>query len=332
MKISKSGLCIVTAITQMQCAFAISENSYSTELEQKVKPYWNNSTEIDFRGSDQVKVFTKFFNHDSDRLIVVIPGRTEPSSKYAELLYDLREIEADFLIIDPRGQGFSGRMLKDTQRGHVKKFSDYTRDLDIIIKFFKKTKGYHKIDIIAHSMGAAIALDYEEKFPEIIDRLVLSSPMVQIDTGKYSEPEAFLLLLGLIGIGKGDQYTLGEGPPNPNRKFENNNWTHSLARFEMAKNLEKENPYLQVGGPTNRWVYESLKAGHRITKDSDHINSPILMFQTKNDYIALPERQNKICNVTNCRKVYFENARHEMFQEKDEIRNVVLKETIEFLK
>ncbi len=61
--------------------------------------------------------------------LVIVDGRTEYTTKYAELFYDLRHMPWSFYIYDHRGQGMSGHLLSDTQKGDVKTFSNYITDL-----------------------------------------------------------------------------------------------------------------------------------------------------------------------------------------------------------
>ncbi|WP_254555300.1 alpha/beta fold hydrolase, partial [Salmonella enterica] len=61
--------------------------------------------------------------------IVICPGRIESYVKYDELAYDLFHLGFDIFIIDPRGQGRSGRMLSDPHRGPVDHFHDSVVDL-----------------------------------------------------------------------------------------------------------------------------------------------------------------------------------------------------------
>ena len=56
------------------------------------------------------------------------------------------------------------------------------------------------------------------------------------------------------------------------------------------------------------------------------------MLQAGQDTFVRSRRQNKVCKLKNCRKVRFEDAKHEILMESDEIRNDALKEIIDFLR
>lgn len=81
-------------------------------------------------------------------------------------------------------------------------------------------------------------------------------------------------------------------------------------------------------------MFESLKASDKIIKKKNvqKINVPILLFQSGRDTFVKDRGQNKFCErAKNCKKVRFENAKHEVFGEDDETLIKYLKIIKEFL-
>lgn len=106
------------------------ENAFAAFTMGPLTDFWHQRDEAEFTGVDKVPVrFVRFCAANNDRLVVICPGRIESYVKYAELAYDLFHSGFDVMIIDHRGQGRSGRLLSDTHRGHVVRFSDYVDDL-----------------------------------------------------------------------------------------------------------------------------------------------------------------------------------------------------------
>lgn len=66
--------------------------------------------------------YSSYTRTSHERSLVIVPGRTEPSRKYAELIYDLRDKGLDIYILDQQGQGDSEHLLSDTNKGHVRYF------------------------------------------------------------------------------------------------------------------------------------------------------------------------------------------------------------------
>lgn len=100
--------------------------------------------------------------------VVMVPGRTEGSLDYYEMAeeYYNRGFSPVF-VMDPRGQGFSPRLLDNPQKGHVKLFSDYTYDLkymvdEAVIPALEDLgwKLGDKLYLTSNSMGGGIALSY----------------------------------------------------------------------------------------------------------------------------------------------------------------------------
>ncbi len=81
---------------------------------------------------------------------------------------------------DWRGQGLSGRQVRNARKGHVRRFADFRRDIeairDQVLVPFMPAPHF----ALAHSMGGAIALGaaYESWLP--FRRLVTTTPMIAI--------------------------------------------------------------------------------------------------------------------------------------------------------
>ena len=76
-----------------------------------------------------------------------------------------------------------------------------------------KKKG-ESVFLFAHSMGGGIGALFLEKYQEYFEKAVLSSPMMEINTGNYSENMAYLISKFFIYVGKGNNYIFGQGPFN----------------------------------------------------------------------------------------------------------------------
>jgi lysophospholipase len=90
-------------------------------------------------------------------VLIISPGQTESSLKYAEVLYDLKDLGYSIYIIDHRGQGLSDRTLPGTTLSHVNRFKDYVDDFTTFVKDVVHPENYRHSVIIAHSMGGANA-------------------------------------------------------------------------------------------------------------------------------------------------------------------------------
>ena len=328
-------LLLIIGLYLTQSAQAIPEVGYEVNWKNEVAPYFAQGHQRSLYNRQGLKLnFYSFTSHSNIKTLVILPGRTEPAIKYAELVYDLKDQGYNIYILDHQGQGESDRLLKDSHKGHVRHFNDYVEDFsdwmsEVVVPETINQKRY----LLAHSMGGTIATLYLSKQNEVFKKAILSGPMMQINTKPYSETIGRALTAILVGAGIGKKYAPGKGPYLPSEDtFENNEATHSVVRFNMAKNLFLEMPELMLGGPTNKWVHQSLIVTKNINRLSSNIKIPLLLLQSGKDLIVKPARQISFCGaISNCRLIHYATAYHEIFQETDEVRNEALREIQNFL-
>lgn len=319
----------------IQFAFAIPEKDFKETWLGEVLPYFNQAQQRTFINKQGMKLnYYSLTALANKKTIVILPGRTEPAIKYAELVYDLKNLGFNFYILDHQGQGASDRLLKDSHKGYVEHFNDYVVDfsgfLDEVV--IPETQNHTRY-LIAHSMGGTISALYLANGKDTFKKAVLSCPMMEVNTKPYEEAIGRLLTTALVAAGQGTKYAPDRGPYIPeNDTFEKNEVTHSVARFDLAKYIFVTAPELTLGGPTNRWVNQSLKATKGIDALASKIKVPVLMFQAGMDLIVKPNRQTSFCNNhPQCKLIHFSGAHHEVLQEKDSIRQIALREIRAFI-
>ena len=311
-------------------SMAVPEESFSRDINEKVLPHFRTLTSGTLVNQQGLKL--KYFFHknpNNHKSLLIVPGRTEPAYKYAELIYDLKDSGFDIFIMDLQGQGESSRILADSQKGHVINFYNYVADMEEFIKKVVVSKATKPLYLIAHSMGGAISTLYMNRNPNVIKKAVLVAPMFEMNTHPYSEAVARIYSKFLISVGKGNHYAPGYGPfVASEHSFETNVLTRSKVRFEQSKNIFISFPKLTVSGPTAKWVNESLKTTRKI--DRIHLETPVLILQAGQDRIVNPGRQESFCRKGGCELINFHDANHEILMEKDSIRNEALKEIESF--
>ncbi len=319
---------ILVSMLFSSLAWSVPETDLPEVWDSKIAPFFQNMHHGTFKNEQGLTISYAFTKSNHAKTLVISPGRTEPALKYAELIYDLKN-SFNIFIIDHQGQGSSSRMLSDTHKGHVVEFSHYVADFHQFIETVVKPNTTKPIFLIAHSMGGAIATRYMNQHPNTFNKAVLVAPMMEMNTSPYSEAVACLYANFLVLTKKGSTYAPGYGPYKPEEDtFEKNVYTHSPERFEVTKNLFVNYPDLIVGGPTARWVRESLEATKKI--DKLKVTTEILMFQAGIDHIVKPSRQDSFCEKHACEKILVPEAFHEILMEKDAVRDDVLASIEEF--
>ncbi|MFC1515748.1 alpha/beta fold hydrolase [Thermodesulfobacteriota bacterium] len=258
--------------------------------------------------------------------IILLGGRGEFMEKYAETIEDLNRRGYRVYSFDWRGQGLSTRMLENRHKGHVGKYEDYLSDLDIFIRDIVKPEAVSPIILLAHSMGAHIALRYIHDHPGVIERAVLTAPMIDILTTPSLRRPAEFITRVLTKVGIGHVYTVGSGDYSPPRvKFEGNRLTSDPERFMDAPSAIAENPDLAIGGVTFGWISATFDSIHILNNPgyAAEIKTPILIVSAGEDRIVSIDAQREICAlIPDCRFRLIENARHEIPKESDAIRSI----------
>ena len=312
---------------------AIDEKEFTSQYRNKVLPFYKGCEQGFFFGCENKRVnYLKFEAEKKDTAVILLPGKSESYIKYAELIYDLKRPGMSFYLLDHRGMGFSERSFdNDRDKVFVEKFDYYVMDLRKFINTVVEHKKYKKIFLISHSMGGTVAALYLETFPDDFDGAVLASPMIKLNTGIFPEKAAGLMTDLLIFLGRGKSYSITQGKRKP-KNFKNNKLTSSKNRWSLWEdNILSEYPEIKSGGATNRWVNESLKACIKAIKNKHKIKAPILILQAGNDDIVKKEGIDDLCETENCKKVILPDSKHEIFMERDSIRDLALQQVLDFI-
>lgn len=317
-------------------AWAIPEADYEAVYRAEVVPFVDSGERVSFKTFDGKELpGVKFIHPDPRGAIVVLPGRSEPWLKYGEVFYDLYQQGYSVYSYDHRGQGLAPRFgVRNPEIGHIDRFEKYTRDLNSFLSRVVRPslRSGEKLYLLAHSMGGAIAADYLASFESPFAAVVLSSPMLEINTRPYSERVAYEIVKIAVKLGLGSRFAPGKHGYDEDWAFEENDVTSSPERFRMTSDVYAANPETKVGGPSSRWVYESLRATkNRIVPRMNRISTPILMFQATKDRIVKPGRQNRGCSLApRCTLVKIEGAEHEILMERDSMRAAAFARILEF--
>lgn len=336
----KSVLTILSMFSMLFSSHAITTSDYETQFKKTILPYYlSSSVEGTFTGVDGVSIYyRKKDSADKKRCLVILPGRSEPIMKYAEVFYDLEKALEDaksphhIFLMDHRGQGLSGRETNNSQIGYVKKFDHYVDDLRTFIETVVKPNRCLGVGLVAHSMGAGIALAYMNLFPDTFDRLVFSSPMLKIQTDPYPYLVARSIVQAQVIAGNGKNYAPGQANHNPQAKFEENRFTTSPERFKMAQDIYQWYPSSTLGGVSNNWIYQVMKGTNQIRKIYPKINPPMVVFTAGTELYSDPKEMRELCEeAMDCERVHFPTAKHEIFMDRDENRSVALEKAVEIL-
>jgi lysophospholipase len=308
-----------------------SEVGLEARMTSTILPYFAAHARAgEFVGRDGVPIRYVVLGRAHERAALVISsGRTETYLDYAELAYDLRNVGVSIYILDHRGQGFSGRMLDDPQRGYVYDFSDYVADFGTFMDDVVAATPHGRVLGLAHSMGGAILASYLEQQPGRFDAVVLVSPMMEINAGWLSEGAAWAAAEAATAVGLGDHYAIGKGPFDLHAA---NDLSHSDTRYGITRGFTVDHPEVTLGGPTYRWIEQAVEGERAARGDAAaQIDAPVLLLQAGADSVVKPDGQATFCgNAPDCTLVTIDGSGHSMLQENDALRGQTLDAMAEF--
>jgi len=331
---------------------------YRNYYQRDVMPYFNNQGEFGFfEGVNDINIsYAKFPAENEKGALVILHGLNETYLKYAELIYDLRDLGLTIYIMEHRGHGYSDRILdrtdKERRKIYIKKFDNYVADLKIFYDTVVTATEHEQLFIFAHSVGGNVATQFIEQYPDAFDAAVLSSPMMEMLTShpaKVNETVAYPIAKLLVNLGQGKAYSLDMKEPaviidsTSAEKFEAELLSKSWKRWQVYNEVIEQNQHLIAGGPgatwgiSNQFAKEAYEATFkaRSPEEAAKITIPVLMFQSGDDWIVGTKGMNTLkdnaINAPSFDVIEFPDAYHESYMERDFIRDVVVSSTKEFL-
>lgn len=305
-----------------------------------INRFWNENAKVNtFESINGGTIHTIHIATGQANAIVISQGRNESTLKYKELVFELNQQGYDIFLIDHRGQGLSSRLGGDAHRGHVQEFQDYVVDLTTFVETLQLDTKYHSRFLLSHSMGGTISALYLQQQAHPFQASAFFSPMFSINLGALPAFLAKLIsyISDLICAWFSDLacYAPGSGPyfSNP---FEGNSLTSSEKRYRSALSTFEINTKTQLGGPSMRWVNESLYASEKAITDAAQIDIPMIVIQAGADSIVTAEGQQAFfANNTRCQHNQFitiANAQHELLLEQDKYRIPAITAVLDFFK
>lgn len=313
-------------------ALAVPESVFQQEFAEHIMPnFWKNGESAFLTTPDGMKIhYRKFVKPGQEQLLVLLPGRTESTFKWAEFIYDLQAMNIGVIVIDHRGQGASGREVDDPQVQYIRDFGQYRDDINSLMLEVVIPLGMKKVFGMGHSMGANILALYTARHPEAFNKIVLTSPMLDINPAPWPwQWLGYAAATVACWMGFDKDFVAGHGHYDPQEKYRG---TGSDIRFQAFRELRLSKPDELVGGVSYRFAQKAIEATWEMRQDAEKLTMPMLMFQAGNDDVVFAEGQDYVCQrAKQCRKVVVPNALHEIHVETDALRESWLQEIRRFL-
>lgn len=197
--------------------------------------------------------------------VLLLQGLAEFVEKYEALAAGLQARGMEVRSFDWRGQGGSTRMLPNLRKAHVQDFGAYLADLAAVrTAWLDDAPRPHFL--LAHSMGAHLALRVLAEEPDWVAAGVLSAPMLGVHAGRWPAWLAPCAAALAVRAGLGRRFVPGGRELDLRRiHFADNPYTGHEPGFAALRWLTETRPELAIGAATIAWLaaaYRSMSALH----------------------------------------------------------------------
>jgi lysophospholipase len=255
--------------------------------------------------------------------VCLLQGRAEFIEKYYETIRDLRGRGFCVVAFDWRGQGDSGRQVRDRHKGHVRHFDDYRLDLLAIAEQVLVPSMPEPHFGLAHSMGGAVALTGAAEGWLPFRRLVTIAPMLAIRMVRWPAG-ASALSRGLQRLGLGRCYIpFGKPTSIATKPFSGNRLSTDPVRYARNAEAARVVGAGAVGDPTVAWLAAAFRAMRRLAKPATirRIRTPILIVAAGADPVcSTPAIERFAARLKTGHLIVLPGARHEILTECDAVR------------
>ncbi len=260
---------------------------------------------------------------ESKGTVVFLNGRADFVERYFETMGEMQRRGFHVAGFDWRGQGGSQRLLKDHLRGHIRTYREYDEDLRTVMDGVVTKNCPGPYYAIGHSTGGHILLRALSRHTWF-KRAIVTSPLMELQYGKWPKSVAFALAMAATAFGFGWCYLPGfKQPPFLLRDFETNALTSDAKRWKRDVTTLQTHPKLGVGGPTFAWLAAtimSFKDLHRRRK-SKGLNCPVMMILAGREKVVDNRAAHRFAaNMPGVSVVTIAQSLHEVMLETDAVR------------
>ncbi len=257
--------------------------------------------------------------------VLLFPGRTEYVEKYGRTAGDLARRGFATLVVDWRGQGLSDRFQPNAMLGDVGRFTDYQTDITAMLAHARARGMPEPYYLLAHSMGGCIGLRaLSLGLP--VRAVAFTSPMWGIQMAPALRPVAWTLSTISRPLRFDDRLAPGQSLDTYvlNAPFDGNTLTTDPDMWAYMKRQAQDHPTLALGGPTLRWLNESL-VEMRYLSGIPTPTTPCLTYLGTDEHIVEPGPiRARMAKWPGGRLVTLQGARHEVLMEKPGTRAEVM--------
>ena len=266
--------------------------------------------------------------------MLFLPGRGDFIEKYLESLDHWTGQGWEITAFDWRGQGASGRLGGDARTGHVADFAQWVEDLEA---FWTEWRAGHDAPriIVAHSMGAHLALRAVAEARIDPEALVLSAPMLGL-VGRL--PAAAMHQVARAFAAVGDERRAAwkwRDDGSDTLAWRAKLLTHDAGRYADEIWWRQQRPDLVMGPGSWRWLERAYASMRALAQPGvlERVTVPVFIAASTADrLVSFPAIARAAQRLPRAELLSFGGeAAHEILREADPVRNKALGAIDDFL-
>lgn len=270
--------------------------------------YQDTETTESFSGERGLTIFYRKIVAENEKArLVIAHGLGEHSGRYANIFDRLIPTGISIWALD-----FCGHGQSQGQRGHIDLFDQYILDLKKLAVLSQETKpAKMKTFLLGHSMGGLIALNFAQRFPELIDGVIASSPALGM---KVVVPKAKAILGKIMST------------VWPSLSMGNELDASKISHDEQVVKAYIDDPLVH-DRVTARWFTEYLTAMDTTRQSVANIRIPTLMQIAGDDHLVDATTSKTFFDELSAEDKtihFYDHLYHEIYNETVEERKVVL--------
>ncbi|HEY0566672.1 MAG TPA: alpha/beta hydrolase [Xanthobacteraceae bacterium] len=255
--------------------------------------------------------------------VCLLQGRADFIEKYFETINDLRSRGFAVATFDWRGQGLSRRSVRDSSKGHVRRFAEYDTDLEAFMREIVLPDCPPPFFALGHAMGATVLIRAASQGRRWFDRTVLAAPMVGLERRRLMRLRNPLVqLMGYAGMRTAAIPNV-ESRPVALQPFDGNPLTSDPDRHARTAAVVRAEPRLGVGAPTVGWARAALRAIGEFSEPGygARIRHPMMLVAAGHDQIVSTAAIEAFAsNLRTGSHLMVPGARHELLMERNRFR------------
>lgn len=266
--------------------------------------------------------------------LLFLPGRGDFIEKYLEALAHWSRRGWRVSALDWRGQGASGRLGGDSRTGHINDFAQWVGDLAGFWRHWSGENASPRV-IVAHSMGAHLALRAVAEQRVDPTAMVLSAPMLGL-AGRMPAAAMHLLARAVAAVGD-DRRAAWKWRDDGSDTLA---WrakllTHDQARYSDEIWWRRERPDLVMGPGSWRWLERAYASMRQLAGPGvlERIAIPVLFVASTADrLVSFAAIERAVRRMPRAELLGFgAEAAHEILREADPVRLAAMDAIDQFL-